>query len=316
MSLPNRNDFLRTVAATAAASALVPRAAWARDPLTVRIGAAPVEPQAEVFYALDSGAFAKNGIDAKWTPVRSGSVNIESVLAGSLDVGATNAISFGSALIKGLPLVAIAPALMNDARYRNIALAVLPDSPVKSGADLDGKVVAVTSLASLDQLTVSAWMDKNGGDYKSVKYLESTPAAMLSALQQKRVAAAVMYDPELTAADAAGEIRILPGGNDAVAPLYQATLWFTSASFLASSEDAVKRTADALIAGGAWAEANRAASLATLEKYTKIHNDRSSSHYGRVLDPALLQIVFDAAYKYGIFSAPVKAADHCWNGNV
>jgi NitT/TauT family transport system substrate-binding protein len=152
-----RRRFITTLGAVGAgvsAGVLSSRAA-AQTPLHVRIGAAPVEPQAQVFYALDNGFFTKNGLTAELIPMRSGSVTIEALLSGQIDVGISNVISFGSALLKGLPLVAIAPGVFNDAGDHNFAIVVPAASAVTKASDLDGKTVGVTSLGSLDGLTFS-----------------------------------------------------------------------------------------------------------------------------------------------------------------
>ena len=36
--------------------------------------------------------------------------------------------------------------------------------------------------------------------------------------------------------------------------------------------------------------------------------------FGRKLDPTLLQPLFDAAYNYKLYGAPLRAADVCWDG--
>ncbi len=163
-------------------------------------------------------------------------------------------------------------------------------------------------------LAFLSYLDKNGGDYKSLKLVEVAQSATTATLQSGRIAAGVLYDPELSTQIAAGTVRALPNAYASIGNVYLGTLWFTTPAYLAKSKDIVRRTADAIVKGGAWAEANRTDSLVILEKYTKIHEDKSQARYGRTLDPALLQPVFDAGTKYGMFSAPIKATDHCWDG--
>jgi ABC-type nitrate/sulfonate/bicarbonate transport system substrate-binding protein len=91
--MPNRRDVLAGAAALAAGVLVGPRDAAAQALAPVRIGAAPVEPQAQIYYAIDKGFLAKNGLDPQFTTMRNGSVTIEAVLSGQVDIGAANTIS-------------------------------------------------------------------------------------------------------------------------------------------------------------------------------------------------------------------------------
>jgi NitT/TauT family transport system substrate-binding protein len=286
----------------------------AQTPLVVRLGSGNVEPNAQVFYAIDVGIFKKNGIDGQLTILRSGGVTMEAIASGQLDVGVSNTVSLGSAIIRKIPFVVIAPGIYWDARYPNAAIVVAPNSTIKTAKDLNGTTIAVTSLGSIDGLGIQSYLDKNGGDLNSVKFVELTPSAQAESVFAGRVAAGVINDPELSNAIAAGKVRRLVDAYNDVSRLYYGTVWLTTQDWLAKNKDGAKRVASSLEEAGAWAESNRDKMLPILEKYTKFHEDKSIAHYGRTLEPKYLQPVWDAAYKYKIFPSPLKAEDYCWNG--
>jgi hypothetical protein len=43
------------------------------------------------------------------------------------------------------------------------------DSTARTGADLNGQIVAINGLKDLTQFTTAAWIDKNGGDVRTVR---------------------------------------------------------------------------------------------------------------------------------------------------
>jgi len=157
-------------------------------------------------------------------------------------------------------------------------------------------------------------MDSNGGDLSTVKFVELVPSAQAESVATGRVAAGVINDPELSSAVAAGKVRRLVDAYNGVSRLFYGTVWFTTSDWLTKNKDGAKRFAEAIVAAGAWAEANRSQALPILEKYTKFHEDKSIARYGRTLEPKYLQPVWDAAYKYKIYPSPLKAADYCWDG--
>lgn len=288
--------------------------ALAQSPVVVRVGSGNVEPNAQVFYALDQGFFKKNGVDAQLTILRSGGVTMESIVAGQLDTGVGNCVTLGSAILRKIPFVVIAPGIFWDARFPNAAIVVAPNAPFKTAKDFNGSTVGVTSLGSIDGLGFESYMDANGGDLSSVKFVEVVPSAMAETVSNGRIAAGIINDPELSNAVSAGKVKRFVSAYDGVAKLFYGTVWFTTQDWLAKNKETAKRFADAIEAGGAWAESNRAQSLVILEKYTKFHEDKSVARYGRKLESSVLQPVWDASYKYKIYPAPLKATEHCWDG--
>ena len=288
--------------------------ALAQSPVVVRVGSGNVEANAEGFYALDRGFFKKNGIDANVMIMRSGGVTMEGIVAGELDTGVGNTASLGLALLRYIPFMVIAPAQNWDSRAPTAALIVAENSPIRSPKDLAGQTLGVTSLGSTAQVAFDAYLDKNGVDWTGVKYVELVPSSMARAVESGRVVAGLLNDPELNAALENTKVRKLSDGYSAIANQFSFTAWFTSRNWIDKNKETAKRFADAIVSAGIWAESNRPAAMDILEKYTKFRETKSVIRFGHKLEPALLQAVWDPAYRYKIFSGPLKATDYCWDG--
>ena len=97
------------------------------------------------------------------------------------------------------------------------AIVVAPDSQLKNARDLSGKVVAVNGLKSITEVGADAWLDRNGGNYPSVKYIDMPFATMVDAVEHGRVDAAVLAEPQLDDALAKHRVRVLAYPYEAIA---------------------------------------------------------------------------------------------------
>ena len=275
------------------------------------VGAGMVEANAQAYYAAEMGFFKKAGLNAEVHQLRSGTTIAAAIVAGDLQVGVSNVVSLASAHQRGVPFVLIAPGALYDTNVPNALIVVAPDSPIKEARELNGKTVGGISLGGLDQLAFDAYLDHNGADYTSVKFVEIPNAIMADALATGRIAAASMNDPELTAAGS--RVKMLAKGWDAISKLFMQTAWFTTQDWLAKNKETARRFAAAMEAAGAWGMANPEAGAAIIEKSLKFKEPKARMRFAKRLDRGLLQPVFDAGAKYKLFGQ-VSAADFTWNG--
>ena len=70
----------------------------------------------------------------------------------------------------------------------------------RTPADLEGKTVAVNTLNNIGPVTINHWMEKHGGDYTKIKYVEVPFPDMGAALEAKRVDAAFTVEPAYSGA--------------------------------------------------------------------------------------------------------------------
>jgi NitT/TauT family transport system substrate-binding protein len=273
----------------------------------------PADNSAEVYYAQDLGYFKDAGLDVRITPMTNSGAIIAAIAGGGGDIGNAVVGTLADARGKGIPILYLAPAGLYDSASPTAALSVVKDSPIKTAADLTGKIVAVSGLGDLTYFATRAWIDKNGGNSANVKFVELPFPAMAAAVLQHRVDAAYIIEPFFTAAS--DDLRILARAAESVAPRYQATGWVASESWLAAHPDLAVRFATAIHRTAIWANAHQKDSALILLKYLKIDPAIvARMHrvpYAVTLDTRLIQPPIDTAAKY-TGQTPVAASSLIW----
>lgn len=304
----------RKTSLAGAAALLFPRIAGAQTLTTLQIGVNSNESNADAFYAKDAGIFAKNGLDVDINVLTGGAAVGAAVTGGTLQVGAANLLTLVTAIARGLPFVAIAPAAISEEAHPASGIVVAADSPIHGAKDLDGKIVSGISIGGLDQLAAYAWIDKNGGDSSTIKYIELPPPSVPTALEQGRIAAGLVPEPLLSAELEKGGLRLLGHGYDGIAPRFQTVVWFAKRDWANANAATVRAFATSLTQGQAWANANPQLAIASLSKWTKSNVDRLRTAVSTTLDPALMQPLIDSAYKYKMLPRRVTPAEVIWTG--
>jgi len=278
---------------------------------TLKIATTPTDIGSQVFYAQDKGFFKANGLDAQIQVISNGAAITSAVLSGALDVAQSNIASLAAAHEHGLDVVIIAPAGQYSYKEPTTALIVAKNSPIKTAKDLNGKTLAGNGIKNITQVGAFAWMDKNGGDTSTAKFVEMPFPDMPGALVTGRIDAAVIAEPELSAALAKGDVRVLADCYDGIAKDFMIGAWFTTATWAKAHPDLVKRFAKAMVQTAHWANKNQAASGEMLTKYTKIvvAPGMKRTIYAEKLDPALVQPLIDGSAKYGITKSTFPAKD-------
>jgi NitT/TauT family transport system substrate-binding protein len=147
-----------------------------------------------------------------------------------------------------------------------------------------------------------------------VKYIEFPQNAMADAVATGRVDAAQLGDPALSAALAAGKVRVLGNSYDTIAKRLFVSVWFASQDWADQHPDVVRKFAAAINQAAAWATRNPVAAAAVLQKYLKVNVARAHEYHGRTLDPALIQPIIDGAVRYKLLTTPMNANDLIWKG--
>jgi len=278
----------------------------AQSQATVRIATIPIEPGAEVYFAKDMGFFAKAGLDADIEPMQGGAAIAAALVSGAMDIGFIALDALTAVHRKGVQLVALAPGTeyISPFTTQTVALMLPVNSPVQKGQDLNGKVVAVISLNSLTNTAVRAWVDKNGGDSSTVKFVEIPPAAMAGALETNRVDAAEVAEPFIGAAKKVG--RVLAYGFDSISKDFITTGWCSTPQWAKDHPLLVNRFVAAMHETVAWANKNPQQSGAILATYLKLDPAVIATmqrvRYTDQLTPALMQPLIDVTAQYNGFS--------------
>lgn len=301
--------LLALLAATSAA----PRGtAMAQTLPTVRVMAGMTETSADAYYAQEMGFFRRAGLNVELQQGRSGNVAAAAVASNAVEIADGNIISIAQGRVRGLPFVAIAPGQNYDTSDPLAVLAVLPNSTYRTAKDLNGTTLGIISVGSIADLGVKVWLERNGGDIASIKLVELTPAEMVPALEQGRVSAAVVSDPQLSAERS--RIRVIGKLYDAIAPRFMLTLWFTTSEWAAKNPDLVRRFAEALNAADEWADKNVPQAEAVMEKWLKTKVTHMKHFHSKTLEPAMVQPLLDDAAKYKIIPRPLNMTEFVWSG--
>jgi NitT/TauT family transport system substrate-binding protein len=185
-------------------------------------------------------------------------------------------------------------------------------SPLKTAKDFNGKTIAVNTLHSVDQIAMDAWTDQNGGDSKTLKFLEVPNITMVDAAALGRVDGAIIADPGYTAGLEGGKVRHLANVNTGVAKRFMVSAWFSSRAWADHNPDAIRKFAAAINDGATWAVKNPQPAALLLQKYMRLTVSSAHEHHGFTLDPALLQPLIDASARYGVLKSPLDVHDIIW----
>jgi NitT/TauT family transport system substrate-binding protein len=297
----NRRNAVSAIGLGVAALPLVPLAARADD-AALRIGVNPVDASGQAYYAQELGLYAKAGLPA--TDVQtmaSGAAQAAAVAGGSIDISIANVVTLAQAHAKGLSFTLIAGGGLYSTTGPNAILMVAEGSPLRTARDLNGKTVAVSIVKSIADFSVNAWMEQNGGDYKSLHYVETPLSEMAPALEQGRIDAALVLEPFVPAAKKT--CRAIGKPYDAIAPRFLVAGYFALDAWARKNADVVRRFQDAMRQAADWANAHQDRSGEILVARAKLNATDVKlmvrEQYQERLDSDLIQPVIDAAARYG-----------------
>jgi NitT/TauT family transport system substrate-binding protein len=287
-----------------------PAGTRADDLPTIHIGTTPIDAGAEPYYAQAMGFFKAAGINVEIQPMANGAVLSAAVASGALDIAQSNVVSLSSAHERGIPFVIVAPASLYTYKQPQSALVVAANSPLKTAKDMNGKTIAVNGLKTISQLGPDAWIDSNGGDLSTVKFIELPFGAMEQALTGGRVDAALISEPNLTEARQHG-LRVLNNVYDSIAPDFLIGSWFTTATWAKAHPDLVKKYIAVMAQTARWANTHHAESAKILEAETKTPVTANTSRviFGETINLTQIQTLIDACAKYGIIKTRFPASD-------
>lgn len=237
---------------------------------------------------------------------------MSAIVGGSIDTGVINMFSILTARDKGIPVVLLAGSALYSSKFPTAALVVSADSPIHGGADFAGKTIAVDALSSISQLSAMAWIDKNGGNSKLVRFVEIPIPDMQAALSTHRVDAASMPQPFASRAVSASG-RLVCNVYDGIAPLWLQNAWAASPAWTAANSDVARRFKSLIYRTAAWANTHEDESATILSQVSKVDlsiiRATPRVHYAEQDSTKLLDPVIDVALRYGLIKKRPDALD-------
>jgi NitT/TauT family transport system substrate-binding protein len=133
-------------------------------------------------------------------PMQSTSATAAAMVSNFVDIGYGTIDTLAELHQKGIPLVSIAAGVeyVYPATQKSGALVVPATSTIHQAKDLNGKTISTPSLHSLSTVVTSAWLDRNGGNSSSVKFVEVPFPAIPAALEAGRIDAGYLAEPFIT----------------------------------------------------------------------------------------------------------------------
>jgi NitT/TauT family transport system substrate-binding protein len=244
-----------TIAATVALLAGIALAAPAQALDKVRAGKSV--NTAWAFIPLDvgvaAGIWAKYGLEVEITAL-SGDAKLQQALtADSVDFGLGSGPSMAFA-VKGSPVIAVAAFAEEP---RNISVVVAPNSPIKTVADLKGKLLSVTTAGSLTDWLVHRLSVQEGWGTDGIRtvalggFEPSVPALKTGQIDGIMAATEAGYLLEEK-----GEGHVLVG-MEKYAPKFHTHVVFARQELVAGKPDIVKRFLQGFFASVAFMKANK-----------------------------------------------------------
>jgi NitT/TauT family transport system substrate-binding protein len=279
----------------------------------VRFGVVGVEESALPYYAQEKGLFKAAGLNVEITVMPNGGSVTQGILGGALDVGVTNSGSLAAAYIHSLPIYMLACGAVYAPRSPISHLAV-GKAGITSAKELSGKTFAVSTLHDMIQGTVLAWIEKNGGDWKAINFIEMPPPQMAGAIVAKRIDGGAIVEPFFTASK--DDITNLGFNYSAVNDnkpfqtlgIVASKDWFTKNAALG------KKLAGVIHDAAKWANTpkNFGEAATLLAAFTKVDPPIIAGYprlaFAEANSPALIQPVVDMLAKYTYIDHGFSAA--------
>jgi NitT/TauT family transport system substrate-binding protein len=282
------------------------------DLRTLHVSFEPVNTLQPFYVAQDQGFFQKNNLAVVPQTANGGSAATAALVAGSLDIVSVNIVSMAQAREKGIPLVFVALSSFYSSSSPADALLVPKGSAIKNARDLNGKTIATSNLKGLGYVGARLWIDQNGGDSSTVRFIEMSFDLMPAMLQTHQVDAAMIAEPAMQRAWPTSQN--LGYAYNAIGDTVLISGWAATTAWTEQNRDAGMRFNEALIQAEEWCDRNSAKAAAITAPYLKMDTAtiRAMSHAPypeRRNAIPLAQPLINAANKYGVLASALPAAD-------
>ena len=290
------------------------REAFGQTALTpVRVASSPISDVVPLLYAQNSGMFQKAGMDVTLTKATSGSAVAAAVAGGAVDIGKISTTPVITAHSHGIPLTIIFPDRLHTfGAAAETMLVVAPDSPIKSGRDLNGKTISVAGIKDSTWIGARLFIDAAGGDSSTAKFVELPFATVGAAITAGRIDAGVANDPYLKADVRSGKVRALGDLLASLSSKFLETEWVAMSDYIAKNRELVTRFRNIIRDAQIWCNAHVSEAQDLAAAFTGI--DRATlattrSFFAVDADPRDVQPYVAACARYEIIPKSFDAAE-------
>jgi len=221
---------------------------------TLDIGYVPVGEATPLIVAVGHGYFRDVGLDVRLHPLESGPLVINAMIGGSLQGGLAGIVPVANAAEKGVPLRIVADGgHIDSVSAKYFGLMVETDSPIRTPTQLAGKKVAVNGYKTIEDGLIRAMSSRYG--LKDITPEAMPHGAMLGALQNHSVDAAIAIEPYLSAGEASGHTRLLMSSEE-ILPGFQLSFIIFSPSYVRQYPRSIRGFQEAYLRARTWIAAN------------------------------------------------------------
>jgi NitT/TauT family transport system substrate-binding protein len=312
MKETSRRTRLRTTAGLMAVAVVAgcgsdtgPDEGGGEGPVTVRVGDVLGVPAAFLEFAVQEGIFAEHGLDVQVEANPGGAANIPGVVAGDFEIAGSNVVSVLLARNEGLPLKMVSAGTFGgpDAAGDFAAILVTEDSPIQAPADLDGRTVAINTLANVAEVTTRASLENAGAGHENIEFVEMGFPEMIPAVQDGQVDAIFEIEPFLSVGLGQG-LRPVIAPYAGTQPDMAIGSYFSSDQYIAENPAVV----DSFIAGisdagehiAANPDAFRDALVALADLDPAVAAEVNLPRWGGPVDVPSVELTGDLMVRYGL----------------
>jgi NitT/TauT family transport system substrate-binding protein len=258
-----------------------------------------------MYLGMEKGFFEAEELEIKPQVGEGGAALMPMLLSGDAQFAFVGVIPAITAVAKDLPIKIVTSS--DDAAETEEedwqTLVVSKDSPIRGVEDLPGKTVAVNALRGLAEVVISRSLEKQGVDYSEVKLLEVPFPDMPAALEQKRVDAALLTEPFLSAVLAEGGTQI-DAPSVETRPGFPNGVYVASEQYIAENGDVVDRFARAMNKSLDYAQAHPDEVRRIIPTYTQTPEAAAEKlrlpPFDSELDQEGIELEAELTAKYGI----------------
>ena len=281
---------------------------------TITVADTAGAPLSFLTYGQQEGYFEDAGLELEIAASAGGATVIPQLVQGDLDVAGSNVVSVLVAAEQGLPLrmVAGGTSTSEEPEEDFSALMVPGDSPVTGIEQLAGQRVAVNTLRNINDIVIGSLLEDAGLSFDSIEFVELPFPDMAAAVANGDVAAALLIEPFVTAAEQQG-LKIIERPYTHVKPGLQIGTYVMSAQNVQENPEiaeafleGVQATADAIREDP---EAFRAALPEISEIPPELAQDVRINLWQGGSDMESLELIQDLMLQYGLIEEPVDLGE-------
>jgi NitT/TauT family transport system substrate-binding protein len=274
-------------------------------PTRITVGTLPIANAAPMYLGMEKGFFEAENLEVKPQVGEGGAALMPMLLSGDAQFAFVGVIPAITAVAKDLPIKIVTSS--DDAAETEEedwqTLVVPKGSPIRGVEDLPGKTVAVNALRGLADVVISRSLEKQGVDYGEVKLLEVPFPDMPAALEQKRVDAALLTEPFLSAVLAQGGTQIDAPSVETL-PSFPNGVYVASEEYIAENAEVVDRFARAMNKSLDYAQAHPDEVRRIIPTYTETPKAAAEQlrlpPFDSELDRKGIELEAELTAKYGI----------------